>query len=385
MITTNFFDEQIVTQRTPIISLKSIYGLSAIRDIWSGDVTSDGIEFIIKAEANGAQDATLDTAERGPYPPGYELEPGFAARLSTVPTGGQGCEFGYHDDADGWFYDVNALGMFAVRRRDSVEVSRVIIGKWYGNRLTSPNIFKDYSFSPFDGHMYSIPFSWYGFGPTQYAQQRRSKSKLGKWMNLFHTTRSAGETSVAQPHLPIRFHAYTSAGDDAFEIRATGRQISVIGNYNPVARTTSIDSGSVSLLADVWTPVMAIRRRSVYPYAPTKLGNIDVDSEDTIRLALVENGSVESGGTWATPEDYVAAETLLEVNQDPQPTVTDITTGTLIFKHRYPTGDKKDTPDVDMRSTASAPLIEDRAFLVFAKPVSGASSIKITMNMREDW
>ena len=43
--------------------MKSIYGLSAIRDIWSGDVTSDGIEFIIKAEANGAQDATLDTAD----------------------------------------------------------------------------------------------------------------------------------------------------------------------------------------------------------------------------------------------------------------------------------------------------------------------------------
>ena len=47
----SFFDEQRVVQRTPVILLKSIFGVDPLRDITAGDVTNNLTEYTLTAGA----------------------------------------------------------------------------------------------------------------------------------------------------------------------------------------------------------------------------------------------------------------------------------------------------------------------------------------------
>lgn len=383
---TNFFDEARVIQRTPIIEQKSIYGLSNLRDIWSGDVTSNGTEFIIRAAAGGAQNAVLDTAERGPYPPGYELEPGFAVRVADKPVGGQGAEWGYFDDFDGWFYRLTATGLYTVRRRAGADVATQLVGTWDGDTIRASGFPRKFTFKPSDGYMYEIPFSWYGFGPAEFKMQLKALQVAKKWLKLFATERPEGQTSVEQPHLPIRCRTFTGAGDAPYEVRMTGRQMSIIGPYDPTGRPTTIEREQVSLSDTAWTPIMAVRRENVYPYALTSLIDLNVVASAAVKLAVVYNGTVDQPLNWEKPTDYTPTETLLQQNLNPQ-SVLDFTSGDLLFKETFAGGGKND-PGADGGPTFVTPLIETRPFLIFGRAAAGgtgSATANISATFREDY
>lgn len=383
---TNFFDEARVIQRTPIIEQKSIYGLSNLRDLWSGDVTSDGTEFIIRAAANNAQGALLDTAERGPYPPGYELEPGFAIRAPSKPVGGQGAEWGYFDDFDGWFYRLIASGLYTVRLRAGVEAGLKQIATWDGDTLRAAGFPRKFTFKPSDGYMYEIPFSWYGFGPAEYKMQLNALQAAKRWFKIFTTERPAGETSVAQPHLPIRCRTFTGPDDPAFEVRMTGRQMSVIGPYDPIGRPTTIEREQVALTDTDWTPIMAIRRENVYPYALTTLLGMNVGADAAVKIAIKYNGTVDQPGNWESPTDYTPTETLLQQNLNPQ-SVLDFATGDLLFKETFSGGERND-PGADGRPTFRTPLIETRPFVIFGRAAAGgtgSATANVAATFRENY
>ncbi len=381
---TNFFDEARVVQRQSIIELKSIYGVDPLRDIASGDVTNNGTEFVLTG-SNGT-DATLSSAERGPYPPGQEVEPGIAARLPGALVGGQVARIGYYDNNDGWFFEFDAQGLETVVRRDGVDTGERW-GSWDAGQIVRTAGSGVAAFDPSLGYVYQIPFTWYGYGPTEFNFQLAERTG-GKWIRAFNTVRPANQTSVIQPHLPLRAEVLTEAGDPAFTLYVSGRQVSVVGEYNPIFRETSVEVEAKTVASTEWTPLVAVRRQSVYPYALTKLAHLEIYSDTPVRLAVVENTAVPSTG-WESVTGYAEGLSLLEQNLTVSTTFTDLSTaGNLLGKTRVSGSSQGSSKNGGGDQTFSRmPMIEGRPFTIYARQFQGGASgpVSITATFREDY
>lgn len=376
----SFFDELRVVERTPIIELKSIYPVDPIRDIAVGDVTNTGSEYKLVAAAGGTLNAKLDTAERGPYPPGQEVEPGAAARPVTVPVGGQKGRVGYYDDEDGLFVEFNAVGMDLYIRKDSVDK---LVDKWGTWSLKKPGFLERQidgggveEFSPLAGYVYQWPFVWYGFGPAEWTLQLAKK--LGdKWMRTLGTSRPDGETSLIQPHLPLRCEAINEAGDDPYTMFISGRQVNIVGNYNPIFRETSIEAELASVDDQNWYAIASVRRKSIKPYSLTKLQNIDMVSNSAVRVAICENATISNGAGWLGEVPDYGALSLLEANLTPGNNT--VLSGNTLPKLLLSGGGPGNRQGGDAGNVSRAFLIEDRNFTIFVRKVTGAQAGTVTM------
>ena len=92
------FGELPIVSRTPLIELASVFPLSALRDTvavaGSGTVTKAAGEYLLATTANGADSASLASAERGRYKPGYSANTGIGLRLPAPLTGNQRATWG---------------------------------------------------------------------------------------------------------------------------------------------------------------------------------------------------------------------------------------------------------------------------------------------------
>lgn len=378
----SFFDELRVVERTPIIEQKSIYGLSAIRDIYSGNVSSVDGEFKL-APTVGSNVAVLDTAERAPYPPGQEVESGIGFRLPNKPVGGQKARIGEYDDNDGFFYEYDANGLYLVKRRGGVD-TRTKWGSWQADGITvqKSDIFRD-EIVPSTGFVYHISFSWYGFGPIKFNYQVNTAAD--KWFKDLGTLRPAGETSIKQPHLPVRCEVITTDTDGEFIAYATGRQISVIGRYDPIFRLTSVEKGSTAINTTDWTPVLAVRRAAVYPYALSFLHSIEALSDVDVRFAIALNPTLGSS-VFEAITDQASGETLIEQNLSPgTATNTPISSAEWVQKMRMDAGGTPFGQSGNPKSLVRTPLIEQKHFVIYARAVSTSGSVNMTLNVKENW
>lgn len=380
----SFFDEQRVVERTPIIELKSIFGLDPLRDIWEGDVTNDGSEYIITAAANGAQNARLDSAERGPYPPGQEVEPGIAFRPTSVPTGGQILRCGYYDDEDGFFIEYSASGLRLVVRRDSIDSTVENYGVWRGEYIAKSDVIvRKNVFRPLDGYVYQFPFVWYGFGPAAFVFQMR-ESLYGKWIKTLGQSRPTGQTSLVQPHLPLRAEAITGAGDDAIECRVSGRQVNIVGGYNPIFRQTSVESTLLNVDDTQWVHITAVRRKAIKPYALTKLENLTVISDTGVRVAIMDDATITNAAGWNGAVADYGDLSLLEENVSPGGSGL---SGNILAKLLVPGGGAGRQLSGKSESLARAFMVEERPFVIAVRKVDGATAGRVTIEatFREDW
>lgn len=384
----SFFDELRVVERTPIIELKSIYGISPIRDITVGSVTNDGTEYELTG-SDGAP-ADLSTAERGPYPPGQEVEPGIACRLMARPTGGQVARIGYYDDEDGFYIEFNANGMDLIVRRDSVDKVVDTWGTW-GTGEKSDFIQRDdgagvQDFNPLLGYVYQFPFVWYGFGPASFTYQMAEKLG-GRWIRQLGESRPQFQTSIVQPHLPVRAEAITGSGEADYPLRVSGRQVNIVGKYNPIFRQTSVEAVRADVDNTAWFPIAAIRRKSVKPYALTKLESLDVLSTADVRVAVIEDQSVTNGANWAGEVTDFGSLSLLEENTDPGGTIADDAfDGNMLLKKRVSAGGLFGGLSGESESVSRAFMIEGRPFVIAVRNVGGGTAdVTVTAVFREDW
>lgn len=380
----SFFDELRTVERTPIIELKSIYGLSALRDRTIGDVTSDGKEFAL-ASAGGADRAVLDTAERAPYAPGQELEPGAALRIPSRLTGTQVVRIGYYDDDDGWFYEYDVEGLSYCIRKDGAITHRQLWGRWQADNVTvqKGTLLRE-RIRPSEGHVHQIALTWYGFGPGEYSVQNTTRRTNG-WMHHLGIIRPTGGTSTSNPHLPLRAEVVTEAGDDPVTAYVSGRQVNIVGKYEPIFRPTSLEVEDKAVNTTGWTPLFAVRRRSVKPYALTKLQSLEVIADVDVRLAILLNPTIPNTANWNAGgiTDIPITETLLQENLDPG--AIDMTTADWVQKLRVNAGGPGNQTGGSPVSLVRVPLIEDMPFAVLAQSMSGTGTISVTAQLREDY
>ena len=305
------FDQIHTAEYSPLLDVKSTYGVSILRDrvetSGGGSVTWSGGEYMVSG------DATLETAERGRYLPGLVGLAGLGVRLETAPVdAADSARWGYFDDDQGFGFGVDTGGMFTFTRRGGSDVIKRYRADWLKDSLDG-NGPSGFSFDATDGAAYRFPFIYYGYGTFAFEVTIRSVS--GEKDTLVEVDRHgfAGSISIPNPNLPV---SVSTSGSCAIAVGA--RQYGVYGRYVPERRIVSDWRTGVSINATGWTPLVSFRLKegdpaggNGYRTAAVKIAGVNVlSSEDTLWTAFYN--PTLTGADFRTPRGHTAAETVTD-------------------------------------------------------------------------
>lgn len=308
-------------ERTPIIELKSTYGISVYRDSITtnagGTVTNDGTEFEVSTDAALSSSAILDSSKRGRYIPGATCQAGIGVRLPSSPTGTQEVSWGYFDDDNGFFFGQDSTGIFVAIRRDGV-TTKVYQQDWNADKLdgTGPSGFTlDLS----EGNIFEIVYSWYGYGAIQFDVVLADSSNVQNPITV-HRVKPFQQNSVTDPNLPVRAQASNgNSTDTPISLFVGGRQYTVFGRYDPSIRITSQSRLNFTVGTASFIPIITFRRKANFPASTTRANSVGVELEN---VQIITNQDVlwelRFAPTLAAPSygnisDLSPSETAVEV------------------------------------------------------------------------
>lgn len=312
------FQELFVSEKTPVMELKSMYGKSALRDIYNttgtGAITNSIGDGEYRLRVTGANSyAKIQSTERGRYIAGYGAEMGIGFRMPTAPTGNIVYRWGLYDDTNGFFFIRDAQGFGVVIRRNSVE-TRVNQSAFNHDKVdgTGPS---GVNMLFTNGHIYQIVFSWYGYGVVKFQVATKNPSTMEQETIVLHTHFTNGQTSVRNPNLPIQAEIESGDGDVSdVSIYLTGRQYAIIGKYLPMTRVNSCYQINYPVTSTTqFQHIMTVRRKNGYAANAIKIDSLDYMTTAYMLLQIRVNTTV-TGGTYTNIPDQVADETVLECN-----------------------------------------------------------------------
>ncbi len=355
------FGEIRVAEQTQQINLKSIYGISVLRDVVtenaSATVTNGNAEYRLKTTANGTDVAILESAERGRYIAGQSAFAGMGVRLSDVVTGDQVVYWGYYDENNGFGFGANSSGAFVFRRSNGVE-TKTYQTNWNIDKAdgTGPSSFL---WNAADGLIYQISFSWYGYGVIEYniiAWVGKSQQRV----ITLHRERITGSVSIENPNLPLRAEVNNNGEAAAFDsLYVAGRQFSVLGKFDPFRRISSERRLSLGSIATTFLPLVTMRRKSAFSSVSAKVQGFDIITDFDAVVEVRINGSL-SGASYNTPSDHTASETAMESDVS----ATAITGGEIIYQTLI------DSSGTGLSAGGSATIILSDIDLVREQPVT---------------
>lgn len=367
------FNEFIVSSATPLIDLKSIYGISNLRDVvstaGSGQVTTERGLYKLSTGVSPTSSAVLTSVEYGRYVAGFEATPGIGVMLSGTPTGQEVARWGYYDDNNGFGFGMDANGMFTFKRSGGVETMHRQV-EWKNNEhnidLTKLNI-------------YRIPFRWYGSGPARYEVtdvDDEMNSKL-VWVDSFLS--EPGEPITENPNLPIRAEVDNGGDPSDLVIYIGGRQFFVQGKYNPNRRITE-DHRLTQSIGTTFTPLIAWSQKSSFESVSVKLEGLEILASGADIVYEVRVGGSLTGATFGAPSSIPASETSLDFDTS----ATAYTGGQKIFGGLVSSG----SGNTSGQGSQTAPNIDvpKGQFLVLcARAVSGTATVSSILKAREEW
>lgn len=376
------FDELRVTERTPVIELKSIYGKSTLRDIYTttGNSTitntiGDG-EYVLTTTANGTDSAILQSAERGRYVAGMQCEVGIAARMPTAPTGNQVIKIGLFDTNNGFYFKVTSTNIYACVLRDNIETA-IERTAWNNDKLDGTGPSK-YTYDSTDGNIFIIRFSWYGYGNALFHINATNNENIqDSW--LAHSYNPQGQTSTKTPNLPLCVSVANNGTTTPLSVYVAGRQYSILGRYTPITRTTSAYRIAFTVTSNtIFLPVLSIRRKNGYQGNAIKAIGADIVPTANM-LVQVRVNTTLTGASFITPQDTQASETAAEVDISS----TAVTGGIPIWAGLV-TGDTKGT--ISTRFDQSYDLSEQQTLTICARTLANTNAdISIVFQWTEEW
>lgn len=325
----SMFSESVVVERQSLVELRpQVNVVSDLRNVTGATGTAavsvSNSEFNLSTGGTASSTATLDSAERGRYQPGYAAECGVGVRLpdSNVFAGTASARWGYFDANDGFGFGKDATGVFVFIRRSGTE-TKTYQSAWSVDHLDGEADTSNPSGLTLDlnrGNIFQISYSWYGYGNIAYqvVMPDTGYRNTGQRVVTVHVTTPDAQTSVVQPNLPIRQEI--TNGDQAtdYDLYVGGRQYSVVGRYEPNRRiTTHVRSAQTITAASGWEHVMSFRRKSSGSFAAVsaKLAYIQALSDQDAVIRIKTNATL-TNASWGNPSgrDGTANETALEVD-----------------------------------------------------------------------
>lgn len=380
------FGGVLVTEQTPLIELDSTWGISALRDITAvaGSATithagaGSGSEYVLATTASGTDSATLDSAERGRYQPGYGANAGIGIRLASATlSGSQTAKWGYFDDNNGYYFKLTSSGLSVCLLRAGVETA-VARASWNGDKLDGTGE-SGLTLSLTAGNIYQIVFSWYGYGVIEFSAIVPDANNVQRTIVL-HRADVVGATSVVSPNLPIRATIANGGTATAQTMYVAGRQYSQQGAYRPYFRTTSAYRLSLGSVGTTFLPVISFRRKSAFISArirPAGYG-ILVSSADVL-VQLRVNASLTSA-SYGTPNDTTAAETALEVDI----AATAVSGGEKVYEAIHPSAAGV-SREFGESTVAGIIVPSTQPITLCVRSVSGTATVSTVFRIQEEW
>ncbi|MDQ0656161.1 collagen-like protein [Paenibacillus sp. W2I17] len=385
------FNELRTNEKTPIIELTSVYGLSNLRDIvlTLGDATvgSNNTEFQLTTTISGSDIAILQSSERGRYESGLAGEIGIGARLPAPPTGTQVVRWGAFDDQNGLFFGQSvANGIFVAIRRASVDTI-IPQTSWNVDKLdgTGPS---GATLSLSKGNIFQIVFTWYGYGVIEFRVVIPDPTTLAQEVIIVHRFSPNGQTSLTDPNLPLRAEIFNNGTESELNLFVGGRQYSVLGKYNPVFRVTS-ERRTVTATGSL-TPILSFQRKTSFPpgsgranSVSVKLESIDLITTDDIYYQIILGGTINGGfvNFPTATTNIPTSETALLINN----TLTTIADGQVLLQGLVA------GVAGSVRISASSSLLDfqlpdsEIVTLAVANLSGGTNPVTATFSLTEEW
>jgi hypothetical protein len=388
----SLFGDLVSIERKTVIDLSSTFGTSQLRDetssTGSGSIsqnpdTSTG-EIVLSTGTTPDSSIQLRSAEYGRYTPGYSAQQGVGIRIPALPTEGE-ARWGYFNGTDGfyWGYDGSAQELFVGRRKAGSEAQRIYRSNWNRNAIDTV---LDSSWSPNEGSIFQIDFSWYGYGiilftiVDQTANDLRNTSPRQESV-VVHALVVDNETSTADPNQPITVEAENGANGEDFDVRVGGRQFSVFGQGSSESRITAQNRSGIAVDDTAWTYIMGWRRKDGEANSNLNVRSIQTLQTGDTKYALVVNPNVSAenyGGIELVNPD----ETLLEVSTTGS--FDGIGTGTKVFESLASGGGGKKTAGGDL-DEIDISIGQNTNIILLARGVDASSTVDTTMSFIEDW
>lgn len=305
-----------VTERTPIVELKSNYGISARREVTTvagtGAVTNADGEYTLSTGATTGSSAQLESGERGRYQPGAQAQCGIGIRLSSAEYAGTAeARWGYFDTEDGFGFGVNATGPFVFTRRASTDAD-VQQSSWNRDTLDG-NGPSGLTLDLQEGNIFQIDFSWYGYGVIQF-KVVTTDANGSQTTVIVHEFSPTQQTSVKDPNLPV--NAVVNNGDTTtdYDIYVGGRQFSVFSKYNPNRRINGDRRLSLGSVGTTFVPLISFRRKSAFDSVSVKVQGVDIitDADLVWEVRTGVTAANLTGESFGTPTNTSASETACE-------------------------------------------------------------------------
>lgn len=401
------FNEVRVAERTRVIELKSVFGISSLRDIvtttGTGSVTNTLGDPEFTMTVSGANDtAQLQSADRGRYVAGLQGEVGMACRLPASLTGNQVIKIGIFDNSNGLYFKYTAAGMFACVLRDGVEIatpqSQWNIDKFDGTGPSGVNGI-DYS----KGIIFIIDFTWYGYGGIIWSINTSINTTQTSW--YAHHYSPQGQTSIKNPNLPLTVTMANNGTVANRSIYVAGRQFSLLGKYNPIYRLNSVYATAATVNSTTFVPIISIRRKTGYLGNPIKLDQCDfIASANMIIqvrvLSTSPDGTTITGGgslsttaatntsanllPWANIPDTSPNDTAAQCYIVPQPNPTASISGGIPIWCGMVSG----TNNASGTGSLDAPYMLPEYYImtICARLISGNNgNLSVAMRWTEEW
>lgn len=375
------FGEVLVVERTPIVELNSAYGVSAIRDIQKvangGTIVAAGGEIRLRTGTTANGSAHLDTTEAGRYQPGYGSEIGIGIRIPTVPTGNQEAKWGAHstDEQDGFYFGMDATGVYVAVLRGGSEVYKKYQSDWNIDKLDGTGD-SGLTLDVTAGNIYQLDYTWYGYGQILWgvvtvvgAQQR---------FIPIHQFKPSTVVSVESPNLQVWAEVDNGGDTNNFDMYVGGRQVSVIGRYNPQYRYTGDWRSSVNTSTTV-IPTVSFRHKSGFQNISVKVDGLTVKpaTEDII-VELILGGTL-TNESWGTPNGSTDSETAVESDVS----ATAITGGTVIWTELFPAGTANKGLGTGAALTVEVPT--NQVVSLCVRTISGTGTCRSFFRLQEEW
>jgi len=324
------FDELLVVQQSQEINLKSVYGISALRDtvsvVGTGSVTNADGEYKLTTGAATSDVARLASAERGRYVAGQDSVTGIGVRVSDTPTGNIDLKWGYYGDDDGYGYGVDATGIYVFIRRGAVD-TKVYQSSW-NNDVADGTGSSGVTLTLSEGNIFQIDFTWYGFGTITFNLVSYDPNTFEQKVVTLHRIRVTGQTSIVNPNQSITAEVTNGATATAFDsLYIAGRQFSTRGKFIPSRRITSGRRLALGSINTTFLPLMSMRRKAAFESVSVKLNGLSAITDADLIVQIRLDASL-TGASFTTPDDHSAAETALELDSS----ATAVTGGEVLWE-----------------------------------------------------
>ena len=276
---------------------------------------------MLKTGTQNKSKAILETANLGRYSPGASAQMGIGFRELEKPEGNEYWRAGLFEEDDGFFFGRNSTCLYVASRSNGEIDKKVCQENWNGQDIDE-TLGRDWS--PQDGTILQIDYSWYGFGAIRFSVVETNDIQDADNYSIqntvaVHTFTPEGDTSISDPIQPIRIETYNGDMSEDFGVRVGGRQFSILGPKSKVTRISNDGVTQEPVTSTDFECLVAFKKDDSDADRNTEsqfYGVQGLSSSTSVEMAVLYNANLTSNGEFNTLQNTPDRETGLMANRD---------------------------------------------------------------------